>query len=209
MRHRLGLALTGVVLLCAGVAALAGGLGAFGRDVRFTAMIDGSAPRLAIDTPWFWPAVAAGGGVLALIGLIGLIAQLRTTLSRRVSLGRIAPRMAVRVATTGLVEEIGRRPGVRGVRAKMTGTRLRPRLVVTVTCDPHTDLSMLHEEIADGLVPRSRLALGRSELHTVVRFRVADAADRAGGLRRWAHDLAHRRRRPARRSHQPPARPAP
>jgi hypothetical protein len=175
MRHRLGLALTGVVLLCAGVAALAGGLGAFGTDVRFAAMIDGAEARIAGGAPW--PAVAAGGGALAVAGLIGLTAQLRSTLSRRVTLGRVAPRMAVRVAETGLGEEIGRLTGVRGARVKMTGTRLRPRLVVTVTCDPHTDLSLLHEQIADGLVPRSRMALGRPELHTVVCFRVADAFD--------------------------------
>jgi hypothetical protein len=176
MRHRLGLALTGTILLCAGGAALAGGRGAFGADPRFLSMINGSSPRPVVDAPWFWPTVAGVGGGLALAGLIGVTVQLRTTLSRWVTLGRIAPRMAVRVAKTNLVDEIGRLPGVQEVRARLTGTRLRPRLVVTVTCDPHTDLGLLHEEIADGVAPRSRVALGRSELHTVICFRVAEPA---------------------------------
>lgn len=177
MRHRLGLALTGSILLCVGVAALAGGLGAFGSGVRIQSVLDGSAVRPTVAAPWFWPVVAGVGGALAIAGVIGLIAQLRTTVSRRVALGRVAPRMAVRVSTTNLVEEIGRLPGVHRVRVRLTGTRLRPRLVLTVTCDPYTDLSLLHEEIADGAIPRSRVALGRSELRTVICFRIAETVD--------------------------------
>jgi len=169
MRHRLGLALTGGVLLCAGVVALVGGLGVFGAP---------PAPpyRSATEAEWFWPSVAGIGAALVIAGLIGLIAQLRSTLARWLALGRVAPRMAVSVSTTNLVDEISGLPGVQGVRVRLTGTRLRPRLVVTVTCDPHTDLGLLHEEIADGAIPRSRVALGRSELRTVIRFRVAEPA---------------------------------
>jgi hypothetical protein len=171
MRHRIGLALTGGVLLCAGVAALVGGLGVFG-----TGRIDGSAYRLATGGEWFWPSMAGIGAALVIAGLIGMIVQLRTTLARLVALGRIAPRIAVRVSTTNLIDEISGLPGVQEVRVRLTGTRLRPRLVVTVTCDPHTELSLLHEEIADGAIPRSRVALGRSELRGVICFRIAEPA---------------------------------
>jgi hypothetical protein len=164
MRHRLGLALTGGVLLCAGIFALALGYG--GKP----------AYRLATGAEWFWPSVTGAGAALVGAGLIGLIAQLRSTLARRLVLGRVAPRMAVRVSTTNLVDEVSRLTGVQDVRVRLTGTRLRPRLVLTVTCDPYTNLSLLHEEIADGAVPRSRVALGRSELRTVICFRVGEPA---------------------------------
>ena len=183
-RHRLGLALTGGVLLCAGAFALAVGLGAFGPGVRSASVIGGSPTgdssfRLGSGASGFWSAVVGIGGVLALAGLIGLTVQLKTVVIRHAALGRVAPRMAVRVAKAGIVEEVERLPGVQGVRAKLTGTALEPRLVMTVTCDARTDIGMLQREIAGGPIQRLRVALGRSELQTVICYRVAQPAQPA------------------------------
>jgi hypothetical protein len=178
-RHRLGLALTGVVLLCAGALALAGGLGAFGPAFRSAPVIEGSMPRLEAARSGFWTAVAAVGGTLALAGLIGLTVQLKTVAARRIALGKIAPRVAAQVAAANLVEEVGRMPGVQNVRVRLTGTLLRPRLVVTVTCDARVDVALLQREIGVGPVRHARVALGRSELQTVVCYRVADPVESA------------------------------
>jgi hypothetical protein len=178
LRHRLGLALTGVVLLCAGALALAGGFGAFGPAFRSAPVINGSLPRLGSASSGFWTAVAAVGGTLALAGLIGLTAQLKAVATRRVALGRVAPRVAARVATANLVDEVGRMPDVHDVRVRLAGTLPRPRLVVTVTCAAGVDVALLQREIGRP-IQRARVAVGRSELHTVIRYRVTDLAKSA------------------------------
>lgn len=174
MRHRLGLATAGIVLLCGGGLALAGGLGAFGRRVRAEPVLDSASAHLIARLWWFWPAVAAVGCALAFAGVLGLTGQVRTTLSRHIALGRIAPRVAAVVSKSNFVDEVERLPGVMAVRARLTGTRLRPRLAATVTCAPRADIGRLREEIAAGPAPRLRVALGRAELCTIVQFQVAE-----------------------------------
>lgn len=176
MRQRLGLGAAGCFLLCAGMLALAGGLGAFGGGVRAEPVLDGSSARFLAGLWWFWPAVAAGGGALAFAGGIALAGQVRTGLSRHVPLGRVAPRMAVLVSRTNFIEEVARLPGVLAVRARLTGTRLRPRLAVTIICAPRADIGLLREEITAGPAPRMRVALGRAELRTVIHFQIAEPA---------------------------------
>jgi hypothetical protein len=135
-------------------------------------VLDRSSARFLAGLWWLWPAVAAIGGALALAGLIGLIGQVRTGLSRHVPLGRIAPKLAVMVSRTNFIEEIARLPGVLAVRARLTGTRLRPRLAVTIVCAPRADIGLLREEITAGPAPRMRVALGRAELCTVIQFQI-------------------------------------
>jgi hypothetical protein len=175
MRDRVGLALMGGVLLGVGALALAGGLGVFGAQVRAEPVLDGESARFIGELWWFWPAVAAVSSTLAFIGVIALIGQLRNGLSRHVSLGRVGPRMATVVARATFVDEVERLPGVLSVRARLTGTYLRPRLAVSVTCDPRADIGLLRQEIAVGPAPRLRAALDRSDLRTVIRFEIAEA----------------------------------
>ena len=174
MRDRWGLAVTGSVLLCAGVVALAGGMGAFGADVRAEPVLDRSSARFIAGLWWFWPAVAAVGSTLAFVGVLGLTAHVRTALSRHIALGRVAPHMAVAVSRANFVEEIEQLPGVHAASVRLTGTRLRPRLAATVSCDPRTDIGLLREEIAAAAAPRLRVALGRADLCTVIRFQIAE-----------------------------------
>jgi hypothetical protein len=172
MRHRLGLAVAGSILLCVGALALAGGLGGLGPDVRAEPVLDRSSARFLAGLWWFWPAVAALGCTMAFAGVIGLTGQVRMGLSRHVPLGRVAPRLAALASRANFIEEVERLPGVLAVRARLTGTRLRPRLAVTVSCDPRTDIGLLREEIAAGPAPRLRVALGRAELSTIIRFQI-------------------------------------
>jgi hypothetical protein len=174
MRERLGLALTGTVVFCAGAAALAGGLGAFGPQIGAEPVLDAASARFLGELWWLWPAIAAVGSTLAFIGMLALVGQLRDWLSRYVVLGRIAPRMAMMVAQAEFADEVARLPGVLAVRARLTGTRPRPRLAVVITCEPVADIALLREEIAAGAAPRLRIALDRADLRTVIRFRFAD-----------------------------------
>src|SRR3954454_18089823 len=108
MRHRLGLATAGIVLLCTGGLALAGGLGVFGQGVRAEPVLDAGSARFLAGLWWFWPGVAAVGCTVAFTGLIGLAGQVRTGLSRHIALGRIAPRVAAVVSRSNFVDEVER-----------------------------------------------------------------------------------------------------
>ncbi|HEX6471865.1 MAG TPA: hypothetical protein VF069_22410 [Streptosporangiaceae bacterium] len=174
VRERLGLAVTGTVVLCAGAVAVAGGLGAFGPQVGAEPVLDAASVRILARLWWLWPAIAAVGSTLAFIGVLALVGQVRGWLSRYVLLGRIAPRMAMVVAQAEFADEVARLPGVLAVRARLTGTRPRPRLAVVVTCEPVADIGLLREEIAAGAAPRLRIALARADLRTVIRFRFAE-----------------------------------
>jgi hypothetical protein len=76
--NRVGLAVTGLVLLTAGGYVLARSLGAFGStQARQPVYTDAEAGWIR-TTIWIWPAVAAVGVMIAILALRWLIVQLRT-----------------------------------------------------------------------------------------------------------------------------------
>jgi hypothetical protein len=177
MWNRVWLALTGLVLLAAGVAALAGGLGASGGEHVLT----GAMSRWVAARLWFWPAVAAGTCTVAVLGFGWLTAQWRCRTLRRLAMGgaRGEPtRMAARVATRAITADVTSYPGVRQVRTHLYGNARRPRVRVRVLYDPEADLAELAVRIRDDAMVRLRTTLDREDLGGVIDFRMCPEAGR-------------------------------
>jgi hypothetical protein len=181
MWNRVWLALTGLIMLVAGGAAMAGSLGAFGRETVLT----GAMSQWAGHRPWFWPAVAAGTCAVAVLGSGWLTAQWRSRTLRRLAMGDPrsgATRIAARVATRAITADVRSYPGVREVRTRLAGSARRPRIRVRVTYEPGADLTELMARIRDDAMVRLRTTLDRADLGGVVDFQLS-RADRPGGRR--------------------------
>ncbi len=72
--NRTGLVVLGLILFAAGAAASARGLGVFGANAARAPLLPSPVSTFAGSTSWFWPAVAAGGVVVGVIGA-GLAAR--------------------------------------------------------------------------------------------------------------------------------------
>ncbi|GLZ08609.1 hypothetical protein Acsp03_60750 [Actinomadura sp. NBRC 104412] len=172
--NHVGLTLLGLILLAAGVAALARGLGAFGGTAASEPLITGAMRRYAAEQAWFWPVVAACGVVLALLGLLWLMAQGRSERLPALTLdedtGEGSTHLSDKAVTKALEDEIAAYPGVRNVSARLLGRSKRPRLRLNVTYGWDADLVALRRRIDEEAVDRLRTALERESLPTVVRL---------------------------------------
>jgi hypothetical protein len=168
---RFGITLTGLTLATCGAAALCLGLGAIGRRPPDRPVLDSTVSGFVAGHPWFWPAVAGAGVSLTLIGLLWLIAQGRAAVSHRFALVGRETRTRVRTAIPVLTEDVTALPGVREMRARLTGSTARPRFVVSVVCDEDADLAPLRVHIEESL-SRLRVALEMHGLPMTIRFRL-------------------------------------
>ncbi|GGU98788.1 hypothetical protein GCM10010182_14450 [Actinomadura cremea] len=172
--NRTGLILLGVVLLGAGGTGLARGAGLFGAET--TPVLSSGVRSFAEDNAWFWPVIAAVAVVLALLGVLWLIGQIRT---HRVPELALEPdprggktRLSARAVTGALQREIEEYPGVRRVRARLLGTSRDPELRLNVTYGQRADPADLRRRIQEEGVPRLCAALERDTVPTVVRLRL-------------------------------------
>ncbi|ETK35495.1 hypothetical protein [Microbispora sp. ATCC PTA-5024] len=173
--NRTGLALVGLVLLVVGGLALARGLGAFGASAARRPLLEPGAAALAATRPWFWPAVAAAGVVLAIIGLAWLVSLLRLDRLRRLRLES---------GTSGVTEvdggpashavagQVMGYPAVRRARAVLRGRPDAPRLDLGVSAREPADLGALVTRLHDEAVPDLRTTLGLRRLPTLVRLSI-------------------------------------
>jgi hypothetical protein len=175
VRDRVCLAVTGLVLLAAGGAVVAAGLGALGGEAAARAPVLGTMSGWAAAHRWFWPSATAASCAVALLGFGWLTAQVRGRVLRRLAMGDTGPatRMAVRVAVRAITADVTSYPGVRHVRATLCGSGRRPRIRLSVTCDDLTELGELARRIHDDAMVRLRLTLDRADLRGVVDVRVA------------------------------------
>jgi len=149
--NRVGLAVTGLVLLIAGGYVLARSLGAFGStQARQPVYTDAEAGWIR-TTIWIWLAVAAVGVMIAILALRWLIVQLRTERLNRlivdtdpsgpgaadVAVGRTD--LPAGALSTAVGSEIQTYPGVRSVHA-LTGDPDQPQMNLNVTVDPDVDV---------------------------------------------------------------------
>ncbi|MGX5657710.1 alkaline shock response membrane anchor protein AmaP [Geodermatophilus nigrescens] len=172
--NRLVLALIGLLLAGAGGAALAAGLGAFGGGVADRPVLDGSVPRFAGAHGWYWPVVAVGAGLVALLCLWWLLAQARSDRVSALPLSRDPRRGHTDLdaaALTGAVEdEVEGYRGVARARAVLSGAATAPALTLTVTLDGRVGPGELHPRVVRGAVAHARQALGRPDLPARVEF---------------------------------------
>ncbi|NAS22996.1 alkaline shock response membrane anchor protein AmaP [Herbidospora sp. NEAU-GS84] len=172
--NRTGLVLLGLILLAAGAAALACGLGLFGANAARAPLLPGAVSAFAGSTSWFWPAVAAAGAVVGAIGLGWLIAQFRLDRLDRVRL-EAGPsgvtEIGGRQAGETLAGQVSAYEGVRSARASLRGKPDAPALELRVTSQdpahPDTLITRLHDEA----LPDLRTALGLERLPALIRLR--------------------------------------
>ncbi|PRX95743.1 alkaline shock response membrane anchor protein AmaP [Allonocardiopsis opalescens] len=175
--NRWGLALGGAVLLAAGGAGLALGLGVFGPE-RAARPVLGPQARALAAQPWFWYAVAAVCVVLALLGLRWLLVQARTESVRRIEVepdaggGRtVLPSSA---ATDAVEREADGYPGVQRARARLIGAERAPRVRMDLVVDEDADVAEVWQRLRDDGLARLRGAMELRRLPAQVRIRLAE-----------------------------------
>ncbi|MFA1540072.1 hypothetical protein SM611_14135 [Actinomadura sp. DLS-62] len=170
---RIAIAVTGTVLLLAGVSAAAAGLGAFDAfgAVSGRPLLDPALVRFAADTGWFLPSAAGAAELLALAGQLWLVLQVRTLVHKRWPDLDAETRVRARHAGEDLGRDVRSLPGVEDVRLRLTGTADRPRLLLDVSCTGDTLVGEVYGELGAGPVERYRRAVGMPGLPVVVRFR--------------------------------------
>jgi hypothetical protein len=173
MLNRIGLTVLGLVLGLAGGAALARALGALGRDAARTPLLGVGVQAFVRGHQWFWPAAAATGIVLGVLGLAWLVALLRVD---RVPELRLesgvsgVTRMAGGPAGRAVAAQVGEYPGVRRAHATLRGRSEAPRLDLRVSTTRPEDLSGLMARLHDEAVPDLRATLGLNRLPALVRL---------------------------------------
>jgi hypothetical protein len=191
--NRLGLALTGLVLLIGGGYLITRSLGAFGsRQAQDPIYSAGTAGWIHDQRPWFWVVLTAYAVILAALLIRWLLAQLRSDSLNRIALdtdtdtstgrgsgsgsgsGRAGLPAAALTAAVGA--EIDSYPGVSKVRASLAGRPDRPELRLRVTIDPDADLARVRRRITGQALADARTALDTEHLPTQLRLTVGRRA---------------------------------
>ena len=174
--NRTGLLLLGVVLIAAGGAGFARGLGVFGNARASAPVLTGEARRFADAHGWFWPVVAAAAVVLALLGLAWLLAQLRSGRLGGLALepdpGAGRTLVEAKAIAGALEADIGEYPGVSKTRVRLIGSSKGAELHLNIAYGQDADPAELRRRIEDEAIPRLCSALERESIPTVVRLRL-------------------------------------
>ncbi|TDC94337.1 hypothetical protein, partial [Actinomadura sp. 7K507] len=166
---RIAIALTGAVLFACGGTALAAGLGVFGAPAEGP-LLDPALARFADGTGWFLPAAAGVAEILALAGQLWLVVQARYLVHQWWPDLDAQTRVRAGDAAGALVRDARELPGVHDVRARLTGTADKPRLLLKVACAGDTLVGEVYGELGAGPVERYRRAVGMPDLPVVIRF---------------------------------------
>ncbi|MFC4535048.1 alkaline shock response membrane anchor protein AmaP [Sphaerisporangium dianthi] len=189
--NRTGLAITGLVLILAGAAALAKGLGLLGAPGE--RVVSGGVTAFAARNAWFWPAVAVAALVIGLLALRWLFLQVRTSAIRHLDLeedpGHGATHLSARAAAEAIEDDLaqtmhepaavggqptghgrhGRHaPGER-VRARLGGAPGAPSLSLAVVLPDESDPAAARQGIQRA-VTRLRRSLETERLPATVRM---------------------------------------
>ncbi len=154
--NRIGLAIVGVLLLLAGVAALI-------RALEVMPGVLGSADAPVIeqplqdlaDQPWFWVVLAIVLIVIAVLALRWIGVQARSDAVRRLRLesdtrvGSIS--MPADAATGALEDDLESSPYLRHAEAGLGGGPSRPRLRLSVTMEPTAEPAAALERTHEAL----------------------------------------------------------
>lgn len=182
--NRIGLALTGLLLLVVGAYLLARSLGAFGSgQVADPVYGDAAAGWVHDQRPWLWLALAAAAVILAVLVIRWLLVQFRSDTLNRVALdtdtndrGAGRSELPAGAITTAVGKEIDSYPGVRKVHAALAGHPDQPELRLKVTVDPDVDLARVRRRITGEALAHARTALDTGALPTQLRLIVGRRA---------------------------------
>jgi hypothetical protein len=152
--NRLGLALVALPLLALAGYTLLRGTGRLPGVPAAEPVVPASWRELARAQGWFWPAVAVGAGLVALLALRWLLVQARTGHESRLILDEDpygATTVDARALTSTVAHEITSLPDVRRAGADLVHGRGPTRLWITMTIDDVADLDQLQAGLIDVL----------------------------------------------------------
>ncbi|MFJ2136821.1 alkaline shock response membrane anchor protein AmaP [Streptomyces sp. NPDC087228] len=177
--NRVLLGLAGLVLICAGGAVLAAGLGLavpswwpwHGKG----AVLLGEAERDRWrGEGWWWPAVIAVLAVVVVLALWWLLAQLRRARLAEVLVDSgdgEGVLLRGRALEGVLAQEAGTLDGVARAQVRLTGRRRSPHARIRLLTEPHAAPDEALGRLADEVLAHARDSAGLAELPAEVRLR--------------------------------------
>ena len=175
--NRVGLALTGLILLLGGLTAALRGAALVPRHLGTAHVpVTGRFVRTFADTHlWFWIALAALAIAVGILALRWLGVQARRPTLRTIRLEpdtrHGATALSARAVTGALQDDLTSDPHVRRTVATLTGSRVRPHLLLNVTLEPDVEPAAARSRIHEA-IERARRALGNDDQPATVRIRV-------------------------------------
>ena len=173
--NRIGLSLTGLVLLAGGGYLLARSAGAFGAQQAADPVYpDSTVDWVHTARPWLWLTIAAVAVVVGILAVRWLLVQLRSDSLNRVVLdsdrtgepGAGLTDLPSRAVAGAVGREIDSYPGISRVHAGLTGRPDEPELLLRVTVDPDADLARIRRRITGEALRNARTALDTAHLPT-------------------------------------------
>ncbi|MEU3020768.1 MULTISPECIES: alkaline shock response membrane anchor protein AmaP [unclassified Nocardiopsis] len=170
--NRLGLVIVGVVLLAAGLAALAAGQGLLGGELAATPLLGDRVNEVLAQrwVPYAAVAVAFVAGFLALRWL--LVQGMNDTVGRlhldHDDSGHVE--MTEGAARGALEQEVSDYPGVRRARARLTESGDRPHLRLALTLEDDADVAGVWRRVRSEAIANLRGALELDQVPAVIRM---------------------------------------
>ena len=190
---RTAVLVTGLALVGGGGAVLSRGLGIWdgtagargGPDRSDSRVVTPDVERwFAAHADVFWPIAAAGGVLLALLGLLLLRRALRSRPGKTGAVdltddpARGTTRVPTGVATQAFVTDLASIPGVETAAAAFRGDPARPLVDVRLDVADDADVSAVLDEVEQGSLRRLEEALELRPSATAVEVRLREPAGR-------------------------------
>lgn len=176
--NRVLLFLLGLICLAGGVVVLLLSTRVFGDSPAKKPMLQANTRAFADrNAGWFWAAIAIGAGILALLALRWLLAQVSTQRVGSLNLESNRSQGHTKVSTGALgdavEEEVERIRGVDRASAHMMGKPADPLLRLDVKLGDDGDLGYIRSRIEQDAIPNARQAVGIAAMPVWVRLAVA------------------------------------
>ncbi|MFF8990987.1 alkaline shock response membrane anchor protein AmaP [Streptomyces sp. NPDC014983] len=178
--NRVALAVIGLGLLAGGVLAFLYGLGVLGTAGPSAPLLTAAERHYAAMTLWVWPLIGFIGALVAVLGLLAAMAQLRPDDVRSLPLEadrrKGATTLSADAVTGALEDEIESYHGVRLAHARLTHSARYPHLKVRVTLAADADVRTTLERIESDALQHLRDFLEQPQLPARVRLHVGTAS---------------------------------
>jgi hypothetical protein len=164
--NRTILTLLGLLLLAGGGSGIAAGVGAFPGPAD-PPLLSSMMRHFAATTPWFWWVTAGVSLIVAVLGLLWLLAQLRSDRARRLDLttdphdGITSLRASA--LTTAVTDEAERLRGVTRATASLRQRRGH-RLTLLVDLAQYADIATVRDGLEHAVAAHARQALEDPQL---------------------------------------------